>query len=98
MKPPPPKPRFSPIAVLALTPLLLVLAFARISGTGPGGTPVFPAPVHVIEDPAADPTSARRLLSPALFALPGAFGFSSDTLHRTAPRIHSNPSPSTSRP
>ncbi len=85
MQRPPPRPRFAPLAVLALAPLLLVLAFARISAPGPAGTRDLAAPVRVVVDPGSYPTSARRLLSPALFALPGAFGFSAAPLDRAAP-------------
>ena len=88
MKPPPPKPRFLPLAVLTLAPFLIVLAFARLPGAGPGGVTAFPAPVRVIEDPSDNPTSARRLLSPVLTALPSPFGFSAGPLRRTAVRLN----------
>ncbi len=84
MKPPPPKPRFAPLALLTLTPFLVVLAFARVTGTGRGKVDTFPAPVRVIEGGSPDPTSARRLLSPVLTALPGSAGFSAAPLRLTA--------------
>ena len=89
MKPPPPKPRFAPLALLTLTPFLVVLAFARIPGTGQGsGVNSFPAPVRVIEGGSPDPNSARRLLSPVLTALPGSAGFSAAPLRVTAVRLN----------
>lgn len=88
MKPPPPKPRFTPLALLTLTPLILVLAFARVSRTGQGRADSFPPPVRVIEDASPDPTSARRLLSPVLSALPGSAGFSAAPLRVTAVRLN----------
>jgi hypothetical protein len=89
MKPPPPKPRFAPLALFALSPFLVVLAFARIPGAGRGGGIYsFPAPVRVIEGDSPDPTSARRLLSPVLNALPGPAGFSAAPLRLTAVRLN----------
>ena len=82
------KPAYLPPALLSVLPFLLLLAFVRLPGAGGTPPPSGPGPVRILASTFSDATSARRVRSPVLYALPSTLGFSAPALTESAPLLN----------